>query len=170
MWILNHSVTREHLLAFKFLLSFFSSCTCGPWKFLGQGSNLSHSCDLCHSCSNAGSGTHCARLGIRLMLPQRQRGLLNPLCHSGNSLLAHFKDGEAEAWRAVETCSLLINGGQEEENSEFRKEGRSGSPQIQLPPHVLPGLGSKGPWVGAFGLLLFGGGDLVGPANSHAFL
>ena len=26
--------------------------TCGIWKVSGQGLNLSHSCDLCHSCSN----------------------------------------------------------------------------------------------------------------------
>ena len=26
----------------------------------GQGKNQSHRCDLCHSCSNAGSLTHCA--------------------------------------------------------------------------------------------------------------
>ena len=34
-------------------------------EFLGQGSNLSHSCDLCCSCSNARSLTHCAGPGIK---------------------------------------------------------------------------------------------------------
>ena len=33
-------------------------------EFPGQGSDPSHSCDLCCSCSNAGSLTHCVRLGI----------------------------------------------------------------------------------------------------------
>ena len=33
-------------------------------EFLGQGPDPSHSCDLSHSCSNARSLTHCARLGI----------------------------------------------------------------------------------------------------------
>ena len=32
----------------------FNGCTRDIWKFLGQGLNLSLSCDLCHSCSNAG--------------------------------------------------------------------------------------------------------------------
>ena len=36
-----------------------------PWHmgFLSQGSDPSHSCDLHHSCSNAGALTHCARRG-----------------------------------------------------------------------------------------------------------
>ena len=32
----------------------------GIWQFQGHGSNPSHSCDLRHNCSNAGSLTHCA--------------------------------------------------------------------------------------------------------------
>ena len=39
-------------------------CTCSMWKFPGQGLNLPHSCDLCHSCW--------------------QYQILNPLCHKGN--------------------------------------------------------------------------------------
>ena len=37
------------------ILIFFYFCgqTHGKWKFLGQGLNLSCSCDLCHSCSKA---------------------------------------------------------------------------------------------------------------------
>ena len=29
------------------ILTFFGGCTCGIWKFQGQGLNLSDSCDLC---------------------------------------------------------------------------------------------------------------------------
>ena len=36
------------------------------WKFLGQGSNLRHSCKLSHSCSNSGS--------------------FNPLCWAGDQI------------------------------------------------------------------------------------
>ena len=39
---------------------FFAPYTCGMWKFSGQGLNLPGSCDLCHSCNNTGSLTHCA--------------------------------------------------------------------------------------------------------------
>ena len=35
----------------------------GIWKFLGQGWNLSHSCNLLHSCSSPGSLTHCVIVG-----------------------------------------------------------------------------------------------------------
>ena len=47
------------------------------WKFLGQGSNLSHSCDLRHSCGNAGSLTHCTGPGIKPALLQGQCWVLN---------------------------------------------------------------------------------------------
>ena len=36
---------------------------------LGQGSDMSHSCNLSHSCGNAGSSTHFAGLGIRTCIP-----------------------------------------------------------------------------------------------------
>ena len=42
----------------------------------------SHSCNLCHSCSNAGSLTHCTGPGIKPRTPQRQHGILNLLHHS----------------------------------------------------------------------------------------
>jgi len=48
--------------------------------------------DLGHSCSNTGPLTHCTRSGMELrpqQLPEtlwRQRGIFNPLCHSGNSV------------------------------------------------------------------------------------
>ena len=41
----------------------FNGHTHGTWKFLGQGSNPSHSCHLHHSCGNAESLNHCARPG-----------------------------------------------------------------------------------------------------------
>ena len=47
-----------------FLSVFFFFChTHGLWKFLGQGLNLSHSCNLCHSFGNARSLTLCATVG-----------------------------------------------------------------------------------------------------------
>lgn len=38
-------------------LLFFYGCTCGTWKFLGQGLNLRYSCDLHGSCGNTRSFT-----------------------------------------------------------------------------------------------------------------
>ena len=43
---------------------YFYGCTCGIWKFLGQGLNPSHSCDLSHSCGNIRSFLiHCTGYG-----------------------------------------------------------------------------------------------------------
>ena len=39
------------------------------WKFLDQGSNLSHSFDLCHSCSNATCFNQFAKPGIEAVPP-----------------------------------------------------------------------------------------------------
>ena len=48
----NREIRRLSLVCFFF---FFTCHTYSMWTFLGQGFNLSHSCDLCHSCGNAGS-------------------------------------------------------------------------------------------------------------------
>ena len=54
------------LLLSPFCFLFFSCLfvcfdhTCSMQKFPGQRSNLCHNCNLYHSCSNAGSLTHCA--------------------------------------------------------------------------------------------------------------
>ena len=63
---------------------------CSTWRFPGQGSNPSHSCKLHHSCSNAGSLTHCTRAEIEAMPPKRQWQIPNQLCHSGNSYFWAF--------------------------------------------------------------------------------
>ena len=80
------------LYSFSFcLLVGWFGCTHGVCKFPGQGLNLSCSWDLCHSCGNARSLTHCAGRGIEPVIHQppkplqRQCRILNPLCHSGNS-------------------------------------------------------------------------------------
>ena len=55
-----------------FVLFCFSTTHTDIWKFLGQRSNPSQSCNLCHSCSNADPLAHCSGLGIELAPPQRQ--------------------------------------------------------------------------------------------------
>lgn len=51
----------------KVLFFFFFSHANGICKFPGQGKNLSHSCDLCHSCGNTRSKpTHCPGPGANL--------------------------------------------------------------------------------------------------------
>ena len=65
---------------------FAISLSLGIWKFLDQGSNPN-----C-SCGTTGFLTYCAGLGIKSVPSQRQCWILNPLHHSGNSLLALSKN------------------------------------------------------------------------------
>ena len=55
-----HFLIREFLCVFFVVVFclFFSGCTCGIWKFLGQGLNLSCSWGQHHSHKNAGSKPH----------------------------------------------------------------------------------------------------------------
>ena len=80
--------------------------THGIWKFLGQGSNPSH------SCGSTRSSTHYTGPGIvlapqqRPQLPQRQCPTLNPLHHSGSSeeatiVISHFTVEQTEAQRGT---------------------------------------------------------------------
>ena len=55
-----------------FFLSFFLWPPDDIWRFLGQRSDPSHSYDLCHSCSNIRSLTHCAGL-CQICFPMLQR-------------------------------------------------------------------------------------------------
>ena len=73
----------------------FYGLTCSIWKFLGQGLNLSFSCDPGHNCSNL--LTHCARLRIKPAPPQHLEPLQSgswPLCHNGNSPMTFFAEIE----------------------------------------------------------------------------
>ena len=47
-------------LVILFIYLFIFGCTCGMWKFPGQGSNPYHNSDLSHSSDNARSLTCCA--------------------------------------------------------------------------------------------------------------
>ena len=78
---------------FVFCFLFFSSFLATLWhmEFLGQGSDMSHGCNLCHRFSNARSLAHCSWLGINLhpSAPETPTILLR---HSGNfKLLKQFK-------------------------------------------------------------------------------
>ena len=67
---------------------FLNDHTHDRWKFLGQGLNLSHSCNLRHSCGNVGSFNLLCVPGIEPALLQRLSYCcqsLNSLYHSGNS-------------------------------------------------------------------------------------
>ena len=56
---------------------FFEGCP-QHMEFLGQGSELSCSCNLCHGCSNAGSLTLCARVRIKFV-SQHSRDTADPV-------------------------------------------------------------------------------------------
>ena len=65
--------------SFSAIFLFSLGHTRSVWKFPDQWWNLSCSCDLCHSCGNKGSLTHCARPGS------------NTCCHRDNvQSLTHY--------------------------------------------------------------------------------
>ena len=49
----NEIVGSYGTSVFKLFFPFYCH-TCSIWKFLGQGSNQSYTCDLCHSHDNTG--------------------------------------------------------------------------------------------------------------------
>ena len=67
IWVTGLVVWYHYLPRFLFYFYLFISFLVSLWhmKFLAQESDLSHSCNPCCSCSNTGSLTHCARLGIK---------------------------------------------------------------------------------------------------------
>ena len=70
--------------------NFFYGLTLSIWKFLGQGLNLSHSCELHCSCGNSRSFNPLHRPSWRLNLhlcsdPMHCSWILNPQHHSRNS-------------------------------------------------------------------------------------
>ena len=74
---------------FPFVLFFFLFMA-APF-FLDPGVDPSCSCNICLSCGNTRSLTHCAGPGIKPTPPQRPSlcsQVLNPLCHSRNFLWA----------------------------------------------------------------------------------
>ena len=68
-------VKINRFYSFLFFFPFFG-CH-GHMGFQGQESDPSPGCDLCHSCGNAGSLTHCARPGIE-PASQRSQDITNP--------------------------------------------------------------------------------------------
>ena len=88
------------------------SATPQRMEFPGEGSDPSHSCNLCHSCHNTGSLTHCPGWGSNLC-PSTLETLLIPVHHSENSDLHHFYTASrAKAHLLHEAfldyCSMLI--------------------------------------------------------------
>ena len=77
VWLLSYSIT--HLIQFPTLLQrkqnhwnslflciyFIFGPIWGIWKFLNQGLNPSHRCNIHNSCGNAKSLIHCAGPGIK---------------------------------------------------------------------------------------------------------
>ena len=96
-------------LLFVFILFVCFGCTSNIGKFLSQGSNLNHSCNLPHRCGNARSLTLCALLGIEPEphqwpeQPQRQRQTLN-LLYRGTPLRFLNADWAANHCLGIGKC------------------------------------------------------------------
>ena len=71
-----------------FLRIFFYGCTLGICKFPGQGWNQSCRCNLCHSCSDARSLTHCTTVGTPL------RTFWKQILKMANISIIDYKNGQ----------------------------------------------------------------------------
>ena len=101
-----------------FFFFFFFYYPHGILKFLGPGLNLSCSCDICHSCSNSGSLTHCTSPRIEIapqqwpMTLQRQCPILNSLTVPQEELLCFTlfsRDCKWHYFLAFSDNSLLMH-------------------------------------------------------------
>ena len=84
--LLQHNLQNKNVLFFPF----FFSQTHSIWMFPGQGSNPNGSCNLCYSCSNTGSLTHCAQLRIQPVPSQRQARSLIHCAKAGTPQNSNF--------------------------------------------------------------------------------
>ena len=81
---ITFSLFTCYLLSF-FFFPFLFWLSCSLMEFLGQGTHLSQNFDLCHSCNNTASLTHCA--GLEIKPASCCRDSVDLLCHSVNSYL-----------------------------------------------------------------------------------
>ena len=94
----HYILATKRINTFQIINIIFFSFLATPVAYgsSGPGTNLSHNCNLCHSCGKAGSLMHCAGLGIKPIPqqqpepPQRQHSILTLLCHSRNSQIINF--------------------------------------------------------------------------------
>lgn len=69
----HYILATKRINTFQIINIIFFSFLATPVAYgsSGPGTNLSHNCNLCHSCGKAGSLMHCAGLGIK-PIPQQQ--------------------------------------------------------------------------------------------------
>ena len=80
--VISQQQSSQVFFLFDFFFFLFG-CPHSIWKFLGLGLNPSPSCNLCHSCNNDRSLTHCTGLGMEPVPPQRQANSLNHCATAG---------------------------------------------------------------------------------------
>ena len=95
----------------------FSSFLAALWDFPGQGSDPSWNYNLCCSCGNTRSLTHCQDRGSNLS-PGTAETLPVPMCHSGNSNQLYLKSSGKHVWK---TDSIFLKMIWAQTNSISRK-------------------------------------------------
>ena len=113
-WILlPHWIMHSSTTAF-FSFFFFSGHTHGTWKFPGQGSNLSWSCNLCYSCCNARLFKPCTRPGIKLAPPQTQgRSLTHCAIARTSSIIAFYHTAWNQLFSSLSCLTHLFPEGRD---------------------------------------------------------
>ena len=102
--------TKSRRVFFLFFGFIFSPCTWALWKFPDQGSNLSCSCDLRHSCGNARSLTcwdiHSRKSQCRQIWCHKRQGCIyrNGALHYKHRHSCPITVGEG----GVESCTVVV--------------------------------------------------------------
>ena len=79
-------------------------------EFLSQGSDPSHSCNLCHSCGSAGSFNALCGAGNGPCLLALHETPLIPLCHRGKSKKMVLKIKSVQLWKRENDNDLTSPG------------------------------------------------------------
>ena len=88
----HQQCTRIPFSPHQHLFSWLFPHTCSIMKFPGQELNMSHSCDLCHSCGNAESLIPCTTAGIPIcvLFDDSHSDMYEAIFHCGSDL--HLSD------------------------------------------------------------------------------
>ena len=103
------SCCSQILFFFSFLFFFFFSAALEHMEFPGQGSDLSHSCDLCRSCGNAGSFNPLYQAGDWTCVSAFQRHCQS-CCTTAETPAVRFLTHCATAWRVFDPAILWLPG------------------------------------------------------------
>ena len=106
IYLLNYFYKLMFLTFSSMQITFFFDCISSMWKFQGQRSNLCHSCDLSHSCSNTRPLTCCTTQEL-LRITFEYINCITPAL-TNSSLLGKFNLTFNYLRRKVTTVKIIL--------------------------------------------------------------